>query len=114
MSTHALEKLNDQEKKWLMQAVRESVKVQRKEWNKSEKNALKSVVEEGVEIIKPDKQPFIDAVQDVYNLYKDNKDLSGLIKRIEAANPALNKKTTEVQPDSATVSNEGTKPVEIQ
>jgi tripartite ATP-independent transporter DctP family solute receptor len=114
MSTHAMDKLNDQEKKWLMQAVKESVKVQREEWNKSEENALKSVVEEGVEIIEPDKQPFIDAVQGVYNLYKDNKELSDLIKRIEAANTVLNKDTTESQPDSATVSNEETKPVKIQ
>ncbi|MGQ1891877.1 TRAP transporter substrate-binding protein [Thermophagus sp. OGC60D27] len=89
MSTHALEKLNSQEKEWLMQAVKESIPVQRKEWEKSEENALKAVVAEGVEIIKPDKQPFIDAVAEVYNLYKDNKKLWQLIQRIKNADPAL-------------------------
>ncbi|SFE54236.1 TRAP transporter substrate-binding protein [Thermophagus xiamenensis] len=89
MSTHALEKLTSQEKDWLMQAVRESVPVQRKEWQKSEENALKAVIEDGVEIIKPDKQPFIDGVSEVYNLYKDNEKLWNLIQRIQQSAPSV-------------------------
>ncbi len=85
ISTHALNKMNDQEKNWLMQAVRESVEVQRKEWMKSEKEALESLKEEGVEIIIPDKEPFREAVQSVYDLYDENEELSALIKRIRAA-----------------------------
>jgi len=85
MSTHALKKMNEQEKEWLMQAVRESVVVQRKEGMKSEKEALEALEKEGVEIIIPDKQPFRDAVQSVYDLYKDNEELSALIERIRAA-----------------------------
>lgn len=98
MSTHALKKLDEQEKGWLMQAVGESVKVQRNEWMKSEKEALESLEKEGVEIIIPDKQPFRDAVQSVYDLYEDNEELSALIERIKAAETK-----TEAAMDSSSV-----------
>lgn len=94
MSTHTLKKLNPREKKWLMQAVEESVTVQREEWMKSEKNALESVEKEGVEIIIPDKQPFMEAVEGVYDLYKNNEKLWSLIERIRNTN------TTSDQPAS--------------
>ena len=87
MSTHTQKKLTDQEEKWLMQAVEESVKVQRKEWMKSERQALDSLKKEGVEIINPDKQPFKDAVESVYAIYEDNEVISGLIQRIRAVDP---------------------------
>lgn len=82
MSTHAWGKLNDQEKAWLQQAVEESVVVQRKEWQKSEEASLAALAEEGVNIIVPDKQPFIDAVQGVYNIYRDNERVYDLIQDI--------------------------------
>ena len=104
MSTHALKKLTDQEKEWLTQAVEESVVVQRKEWMKSEQEALESVEKEGVKIIKTDKQPFIDAVQSVYDLYEDNQELSSLIQRIQKADPALLKK--EEASDATTLQEE--------
>jgi tripartite ATP-independent transporter DctP family solute receptor len=84
MSTHAVDKLTEEEEEWLMQAVKESIKVQRKEWMKSEQNALESLAKEGVQIIVPNKQPFIDAVQDVYTIYEDNEKLTSLIERIRA------------------------------
>jgi tripartite ATP-independent transporter DctP family solute receptor len=85
MSTHTSKKLTGKEKEWLMQAVDESIAVQRKEWMKSEKNALESLKEEGVKIITPDKQPFIDAVQTLYTLYEDNDQIMQLIKQIRKA-----------------------------
>jgi tripartite ATP-independent transporter DctP family solute receptor len=103
MSTHALKKLAPEEKEWLMQAVRESVVVQRKEWTKSEQEALKYLKEEGVEIIIPDKEPFREAVQSVYELYKDNEELSALIERIRAA---------EFEVDSADVVSANTEKVD--
>jgi len=87
MSAHTEQKLTEKEEKWLMQAVEESVEVQRKEWMKSEKEALNALEEEGVEIIEPDKQPFIDAVQSVYTLYEDNETISDLIERIRNTKP---------------------------
>jgi TRAP-type C4-dicarboxylate transport system substrate-binding protein len=100
MSTHALKKLSNQEKEWLMQAVEESVEVQRKEWMKSEQEALESVEKEGVTIITPDKQPFIEAVEGVYGLYKNDETLWPLIERIRAEAPVHNEKATQSEPDS--------------
>jgi len=87
MSTHAFDKLSEQEEKWLMQAVEESVEVQREEWNKSEREALEAVKSEGVEVIIPDKQPFVEAVQSTYDLYRDNDKIWPLVERIRAAEP---------------------------
>ena len=88
ISTHVLKKLSEQEKEWLYQAVKESVQVQRKEWDKSEREALEAVQKEGVEIIRPDKQPFIDAVQSTYDMYKDNEKVWPLVERIRTVAPA--------------------------
>lgn len=88
ISTHVLKKLSELEKEWLYQAVKESVQVQRKEWDKSEREALEAVQKEGVEIIRPDKQPFIDAVQSTYDMYKDNEKVWPLVERIRTVAPA--------------------------
>ncbi len=85
MSTHAWNKLTEQERIWLQQAVDESVVVQREEWQKSEDESLRSLAEEGVEIIRPDKEPFIKAVEGVYDIYRANPRVYNLIKEIRAA-----------------------------
>jgi tripartite ATP-independent transporter DctP family solute receptor len=91
MSTHAWKKLTDQEKVWLQQAVDESVVVQREEWQKSEEESLRALAEEGVEIIIPDKAPFIKAVEGVYDIYRNNPRVYDLIKEIRAADAPLEK-----------------------
>jgi tripartite ATP-independent transporter DctP family solute receptor len=85
MSTHAWKKLTEQEKIWLQQAVDESVIVQRNEWQKSEDESLRSLEEAGVEIIRPDKEPFINAVEGVYNIYRNNPRVFDLVQEIRAA-----------------------------
>lgn len=97
MSTHAWEKLSEQEKEWLNQAVKESVVVQRAEWQKSEDESLAALKEEGVEIIIPDKQEFIDAVQDVYDIYRNNEKVFSLIEQIR------NTKASEATLDTVSV-----------
>ncbi len=97
MSTHAVEKLTEEEEKWLMQAVEESVEVQREEWRKSEKEALAAVKQEGVEVIEPDKQPFIDAVEGTYDIYRDNDKLWPLIQKIIDAEPKDEEELKEMQ-----------------
>jgi len=81
-STHAWDKLTEQEREWLQQAVDESVQVQRKEWKKSEEEALAAVKAAGVEIIRPDKTPFMQSVQDVYQLYRSHEKVYRLIQQI--------------------------------
>ncbi|MGC9472489.1 MAG: TRAP transporter substrate-binding protein [Bacteroidales bacterium] len=81
-STHAWDKLTEQEREWLQHAVDESVQVQRKEWKKSEEEALAAVKAAGVEIIHPDKTPFMQSVQGVYELYRSNEKVYRLIQKI--------------------------------
>ncbi|MCK7589090.1 TRAP transporter substrate-binding protein [Subsaxibacter sp. CAU 1640] len=86
IGTHIWEKLSEQEKKWLKEAVDKSVVYQRKLWAESEKEALDAVQEAGVKIIYPDKSLFEKDVESVYSQYKDDKDMSSLIERIKNTN----------------------------
>ena len=97
MSTHAWKKLSDQKKEWLQQAVEESVVVQRAEWKKSEEESLSSLKKEGVEIIIPDKEPFIKAVEGVYDIYRSNPKIYDLIKEIRAAGVTVEVSDTTLQ-----------------
>ena len=86
IGTHIWEKLSEQEKNWLQEAVDKSVVYQRKLWAESEKEALDSVQAAGVKIIYPDKSQFEKDVESVYSQYKDDKDMSSLIERIKNTN----------------------------
>ena len=85
MSTVIWYSLTDQEREWLQKAVDESVEYQKVLWRQSTEDALKAVQEAGVEIIYPDKQPFLDAVQPMHESYKGTPlyDLIQEIKSIE-------------------------------
>jgi len=84
ISTHTWRKLNDQEKKWLQEAVDESIIEQRKFWEESVKEALEEVQKAGVKILYPDKKPFSEKVQTMYDEYVSEKELYTYIKRIQA------------------------------
>lgn len=66
MSTHTWDKLDKEQRGWLMQAVRESVVYQRGLWEKATDEALAAVEEAGVTVIRPDKEPFLEAVAPLY------------------------------------------------
>lgn len=84
IGTHTWNKLTEQEQKWLQEAANEAVPYQRKLWKESEKEALEEVKKAGVEVIKPDKTPFIEQVQPIYESYKDNEKMYALIQNIRA------------------------------
>ena len=84
ISTHTWKKLNDQEKKWLQEAAAESIIEQRKFWEESVKEALEEVKKAGVKILYPDKKPFSEKVQTMYDEYVSEKELYTYIKRIQA------------------------------
>ncbi|WP_017730503.1 TRAP transporter substrate-binding protein [Nafulsella turpanensis] len=95
ISTKVWEDLTEQEKEWLTEAVEESVPVQRKLWAEAEAEALEAVKEAGVEIIHPDKEPFAELVEPLYETYKDEPEVYSLIQRIQAEeiteeSPSLN------------------------
>lgn len=84
ISTHTWRKLNDQEKKWLQEAADESIIEQRKFWEESVKEALEEVQKAGVKLLYPDKKPFSEKVQTMYDEYVSEKELYTYIKRIQA------------------------------
>ncbi|WP_441004214.1 TRAP transporter substrate-binding protein [Pseudocolwellia agarivorans] len=65
-SKYIMSKLSEQQRTWLNMAVKDSVKVQRELWLALEQKSLTEVEKAGVEIIYPDKQPFIDALAPLY------------------------------------------------
>jgi len=82
--THLWDKLSEEEQGWLKQAVDNSVGYQRKLWAESEEEALAEVQKAGVEIIRPDKELFSEEVENIYEKYKDNKEMYQLIQDIRA------------------------------
>lgn len=86
IGTHVWDKLSDQEKEWMQQAVDNSVIYQRQLWAESEKEALEEVQKAGVTIIYPDKTAFEEAVQPLYLKYKSDTMMSALIDRIKNTN----------------------------
>ncbi len=86
IGTHLWDKLSDQEKKWVQQAVDSSVVYQRTLWADAEKEALEEVQKAGVQVIYPDKTLFSSQVEGVYSQYKSDKVMNGLIERIQNTN----------------------------
>ncbi len=84
VSTKIWDTLTEEEQKWLQEAATESVQYQRKLWAESEKHSLEMAEAAGVEIIYPDKEPFIEKVQFLYDEYKQDEQLYTLIERIQA------------------------------
>lgn len=82
VGTYLWEKLNDDERKWLKQAVDESVKYQRVLWAEAEQHALEEVQKAGVEIFRPDKSEFAAKVEPVYEDFKDDEEMYELIQKI--------------------------------
>jgi TRAP-type C4-dicarboxylate transport system substrate-binding protein len=85
ISTHVWNKLTGQEKAWLEQAVKESIPVQRRYWAESVKEALEAVRQAGVKIYYPDKAPFAEKVQVMYEKYMEDPELRTYIERIRNA-----------------------------
>lgn len=82
VSMKVWEKLSDKEKTWLQQAADESVPIERKLWADSEKFSLEEVEKAGVNIIRPEKEPFAEKVLPLLESYRDNEKIWDLIQRI--------------------------------
>ena len=68
-SKHIFDNLTQQQQQWLQQAFDDSVELQKKLWKELEERSLAEVKAAGVEVIYPDKQPFVDSVQSLYAEY---------------------------------------------
>lgn len=86
IGTYAWNKLTEKEQEWLNASVEKSIKYQRKLWAEAEAEALMEVEKAGVEIIRPDKAPFVKKVSEIYESYKDDDEIYPLIKQIQETN----------------------------
>jgi tripartite ATP-independent transporter DctP family solute receptor len=83
MSSRIWHDLSPQQQAWLQQAVDDSVTYQRKLWREATEEALAAVQAAGVEVSRPDKAPFQDAVREMKATYKGTE-VGDLLARIEA------------------------------
>lgn len=70
ISTVVWKNLTAQQQQWLQAAVDESVGYQKQLWKKASDDALQAVQAAGVEVIYPDKTPFVAAVQEMHESYQ--------------------------------------------
>ena len=83
MSESVWDRLTEQEQAWLMEAVEASVVAQRQFWKEAVDEAFRVVEAAGVEVIHPDKAPFREKVQGMYESYKGTP-IYDLIQEINA------------------------------
>lgn len=84
IGTNTWNRLTEQEQTWLQAAADASVDYQRKVWAESEQEALEAVKAAGVQVIYPDKSPFAEKVEDIFERYKDDPEIYDLIQQIQA------------------------------
>ncbi len=82
IGSHLWDLLTGQQQEWLDDAVKQSVKYQRKLWAISEKEALEAVQKAGVEILYPEKALFSEKVEGIYKRYANNPEMQTLIREI--------------------------------
>jgi tripartite ATP-independent transporter DctP family solute receptor len=82
ISTPVWNKLSGQFQAVLQQAADESVRFQRKLWAHKQQENLEAVEKAGVEIIRPDKEPFRIAVESLWAEF-DGTEIGELAKRIQ-------------------------------
>ena len=76
-------KLSEQERGWLRQAADEAALYQRQLWAEQEQASMVEMREKGIEIIYPDKQPFVEAAQPMLDKFRNDPQFEKLIKKIE-------------------------------
>ena len=84
IGTNSWAKLTEQQKKWLEEAVSNSVPEQSRLWKEADQHALDEVKKAGVEIIYPEKAPFAEKVSAIFENYRNEPKIYDLIKRIQA------------------------------
>lgn len=77
------ERLTSEEKEILRNAAQESAIYQRKLWEESTNEAMEAVQEAGIEVVRPDKEPFREKLQPMYEEYAQNEELNSYIQRIQ-------------------------------
>ena len=84
VSTVVWNDLTSQEQQWLQEAADESAQHQKVLWRQATEEALRTVQDAGVQVLRPDKAPFADLLAPMYAEYRDNPVMHSLISRIRA------------------------------
>ncbi len=82
ISTKVWNKLSSREQNWLEEAVAEAVPFQRKLWREAGREAMRKIREAKVQVIYPDKGPFLHKTEALYKSYK-NTPMGELIEEIK-------------------------------
>ena len=83
MSSATWKKLSEEERGWLQKAADEAAIYQRKLWEAQEKESMDIMKEHGVEIIYPDKKPFMEAARPMIEKFKEDPAFHDLIDQIQ-------------------------------
>ena len=83
MSLRVWENLTDQQQEWVDKAMQDSVIFQRQAWQESTLDSLAKVKADGVEVIYPDKKPFVEAVKPFHDSLRGTP-VGDLISQIKA------------------------------
>jgi len=76
--------LSEQEQQWVQQAADESADYQREIWEHAVEKSMQVFKENEVTIIEPDRQPFVNAVQPMYQQFKrKHPELTKLVNEIK-------------------------------
>ncbi|HET6522475.1 MAG TPA: TRAP transporter substrate-binding protein [Geminicoccaceae bacterium] len=84
MSKLTWDRLTPEDQQAVRDAAKESVARMRELWQVSEEEARAAVVDGGAQVNEVDKQPFIDAMQPVYDRFASDPKLKDLVERIRA------------------------------
>ena len=84
ISTTVWNDITPEEQKWLQEAAMESYEFEKKLWQESSENALREVQKAGVKVLRPDKAPFIEKVNEMIESYRNESEVYNLIQRIKA------------------------------
>lgn len=77
------ERLSPKEQQWLKEAAKESTAVQRKLWAASEEESLREIQKAGVQIITPDKTPFVQKTEEIKTMFQNQPEMMSLINNIK-------------------------------
>ena len=83
MSLRVWENLTEQQQEWVDKAMQDSVIFQRQAWQESTLDSLAKVKADGVEVIYPDKKPFVEAVKPFHESLRGTA-VGDLISQIKA------------------------------
>ena len=93
ISQHTWVKLSEQEQEWVKQAMHESMLHQRELWIEQEKESMDEMIAKGMEIVYPDKAPFIEKAQPLLNKFREDEKYRPWIDAIKAVGDSLTNKT---------------------